>query len=175
MQTTGSSEQECWRAMHHVSSRMGFLGIQFAARKMRPPMKNARPWAGSVLVLYNHGVGVKCTQEKWDKARELMRDILEQINSQSQLNRKHLEKSRGFMVHVQQTYLAITPYLKGLHLTIDSWRLGREKEGWKVSGSPGFGDDNSDCWVSPCCDDGEAPDFVIPVPHLKGDIINLLM
>jgi len=142
MQTTGSSEQECWRAMHHVSSRMGFLGIQFAARKMRPPMKNARPWAGSVLVLYNHGVGVKCTQEKWDKARELMRDILEQINSQSQLNRKHLEKSRGFMVHVQQTYLAITPYLKGLHLTIDSWRLGRDKECWKVFCSPGFWDDN---------------------------------
>jgi len=26
------------------------------------------------------------------------------------------------------------PYLKVLHMTIDSWRLLRDKEGWKLTG-----------------------------------------
>ena len=25
------------------------------------------------------------------------------------------------------------PYLKGIHQTLDSWRKGRDKEGWKLS------------------------------------------
>lgn len=35
------------------------------------------------------------------------------------LDYKELERTRGFFVHIQRTYPAMTPYLKGLHLTLD--------------------------------------------------------
>jgi hypothetical protein len=74
---------------------MGFLDIQFAARKTRPLMKNAGPWAGSVVVLNPQGVGVKCTLEKWTKAKTLMQELFDQINAKLPLNRKNLEKPAG--------------------------------------------------------------------------------
>ena len=37
-------------------------------------------------------------------------------------------------VYVDQTYRDMNSYLKGLHLTLDSWRPHREKEGWKIQG-----------------------------------------
>ena len=34
------------------------------------------------------------------------------------------------MVYFGRTYTSIVPFLKGLHLTIDSWRPNRTQEGW---------------------------------------------
>jgi len=34
-----------------------------------------------------------------------------------------------------QTYKYMTPYLNGLHMTIDGWRPGRDEEGWKLPAS----------------------------------------
>ena len=44
---------------------------------------------------------------------------------------KIAEKYRGYLIHIAATYEAIVPYLKGLHLTLDVWREGRDEEGWK--------------------------------------------
>ncbi len=44
---------------------------------------------------------------------------------------KELLADRGFLVYVTRTYPAMVPYLKGLHLTIEMWRGGRDAEGWK--------------------------------------------
>ncbi len=54
------------------------------------------------------------------------------------LNLSSLERSRGFLVHMQQVYPALTPYLKGLHLTIDSWRDNRDDEGWQMPKPAGW-------------------------------------
>ena len=48
---------------------------------------------------------------------------------------KNLERGRGFLVYLSRTYPSIVPYLKGIHLSIDSWRPHRDKAGWKQSGS----------------------------------------
>ena len=48
------------------------------------------------------------------------------------VNRKVLESVRGFMVYVGRTYPALVPYMKGLHLTLDGWRPGRDADGWKL-------------------------------------------
>jgi len=45
-----------------------------------------------------------------------------------------LEQKCGFLVHLQRTYPSITPFLKGIHLTLDSWCPGRDADGWKVGG-----------------------------------------
>ena len=47
---------------------------------------------------------------------------------------KAAEKYRGYLIHISATYEAIVPYLKGLHLTLDGWREGRDDEGWKDPG-----------------------------------------
>jgi hypothetical protein len=44
-----------------------------------------------------------------------------------------LEKYRGVLVYLGWTYPALVPYLKGIHLTLDSWREWRREDGWKMS------------------------------------------
>jgi hypothetical protein len=45
---------------------------------------------------------------------------------------KPLESYRGFLMYISRTYPAITPYLKGIHLTLDSWRPWRDEDAWKL-------------------------------------------
>ena len=44
---------------------------------------------------------------------------------------KEMQQGRGFLVHVTLTYPTLVPFLKGVHLNLDSWRKGRDEEGWK--------------------------------------------
>ena len=48
------------------------------------------------------------------------------------LDFKQLRSDRGFLVYATQAYPAMKPYLKGFHLSLESWRGGRDAEGWKV-------------------------------------------
>jgi hypothetical protein len=50
------------------------------------------------------------------------------------LDHKTLERRRGFLLYVTRTYPAMVLYLKGMHLTLDGWRKGRDDEGWKALG-----------------------------------------
>jgi hypothetical protein len=55
------------------------------------------------------------------------------------LDRKKLESARGFLVYVGRTYTTMLPYLKGVHLSIDSWWAHQDNEGWQIKengGSP---------------------------------------
>mmetsp|Transcript_22242 Transcript_22242/g.31294 ORF Transcript_22242/g.31294 Transcript_22242/m.31294 type:complete len:150 (+) Transcript_22242:1287-1736(+) len=36
------------------------------------------------------------------------------------------------MINFCRTYTSFVPYLKGMHLTMDSWRELRDKDGWKI-------------------------------------------
>lgn len=45
------------------------------------------------------------------------------------LDRKELEKDRGFLVHLSMVYPTLVPYLKGFHLTLESWRPDRDAQG----------------------------------------------
>ena len=41
--------------------------------------------------------------------------------------RASMESIRGLLVYVSKTYKDMIPYLKGLHLTLDSWRPFRDE------------------------------------------------
>lgn len=73
-------------------------------------------------------------QEKWNKAKLLIAELGDMIKNSTDglVNRKRLEQIRGFLIYVSRTYPWMPPYLKGLHLTIDSWRPGRDKQGFKL-------------------------------------------
>jgi hypothetical protein len=161
--------------MHHISSQLGYLGMQFAAQKTRPPNLNPGSWAGSIVLADEAGVGVCCTKEKWDKAKGLIINLLESVRTRSQLDQKQLETIRGLMVHIQQMYPAITPYLKGMHLAIDSWRPGKYAEGWKCPNpSPqGFWDDTINSWMNLDHEQVTTPSLVTAVPRLETDLVCL--
>ena len=58
--------------------------------------------------------------------------LSEWAKSPDRINRKELERIRGFLVYVSLTYDIMIPYLKGIHLTLESWRQDRDEEGWRL-------------------------------------------
>jgi hypothetical protein len=78
-------------------------------------------------------VGVSVTQLKWEKGLSIVQGLVHLCFgglTLPELNHKQLEKERGFLTHLSMTFEAIVLFLRGFHLTIDQWRLGRDSEGW---------------------------------------------
>jgi hypothetical protein len=71
-------------------------------------------------------------------------------------------------VYLSRTYPALVPYLKGIHLTVDSWRPNRDPSGWKMDIASGEQDQPFD--IIP---DASAPAFVTAVGQLQDDIVAL--
>jgi hypothetical protein len=113
-------------------------------------------------------------QEFCDLRKEVPSEVLGE-DTAGGLNHKQLERSRGFLVYLAQSYPSLVPYLKGIHLTLDSWRLGRNDDGWKRSQADmeqlrRHGDPEEAMKVV----SEEAPALVIPVPRLEQDLKALL-
>jgi hypothetical protein len=99
----------------------------------------AGDWADTVIHTNMYQVCVKVTQRRWDKTRKMVRDIwydfidrrkevLSEVmgeDSAGGLDHKQLELRQGFLVYLAQVYPSLVPYLKGIHLTLDVWRSGR--------------------------------------------------
>jgi hypothetical protein len=58
--------------------------------------------------------------------------LREELDNPAGIDHKLLERKRGFLVHMVQTYPALNPYLKGVHGTLDSWRCGRDINGFRM-------------------------------------------
>ena len=133
---TGEGEERVEEAGHALSTRESYLGLQDALRKVRHPKGSKRPgaWAGVNVVIEDDGsVAVMTSQEKWDRLKAICTHWLGEINAgRLQLDFKKLQSDRGFLVYVTQAYPGMKPYLKGFHLSLETWRGGRDEEGWKV-------------------------------------------
>ena len=158
---TGSSSEECRKAGRRAASVANSLGIQDAARKRRFSSRKPGAWAGSVVETTDKGVFVTVSQEKWDKCKRYIGDIIEELGRTQQLNHKELEKKRGFLIYVTRTFPAMVPYLKGIHQTLEMWRPNRDDDGWKIirPASQRLG-----------LEHGEPPKFVDAAPRLSGDM-----
>jgi hypothetical protein len=129
------------RATHRVETLMGYLGLQDATRKRRAISQNPGEWTGSKSVsIPGVGLFVTVSLKKWDKAKRIINDLLDSYDkedpkSSPEMNLKGLEQKVGFLVHLSMAYPLMVPYLRGFYLTMNSWRKGRDEEGWK---SPAF-------------------------------------
>ena len=74
------------------------------------------------------------TQEKWDKTRALVGELEEMLGTPEALPLARLLSIRGYLNYVVRTYPWMSPYLQGLHLTIDGWRPDRDEHGHKLQG-----------------------------------------
>jgi hypothetical protein len=130
--TAGNCLWEARLASRRVASVMNWLGLQDACRKRRDPRKSPGPWAGS-FVYSDSSVMVGVSQERWDKAKLIIEWIGESMEASTTIEFKKLESYRGFLVYLGRTYPIINTYLKGIHLTLDSWRPWRKEDGWKMT------------------------------------------
>ena len=131
----GPTEVECWQGSRRIGSTFSYLGIQDAARKRREPSQTPGAWNGGIITSDKSEVCVLVSQERWDKGKSLVMEMTEMWEESGECcDRKRLESIRGFLLYVARTYPILAPFLKGLHLTIDGWRPGRDETGWKLPG-----------------------------------------
>ncbi len=169
---TGPTALLCWQTSHRISTHLCYLGIQDALRKRTIPSLMAGAWTGSIAQTSNGRMIVTCTEEKWKRARDYVLEIQATVRGDLPFNHKVLEQQRGFLVYLARTFPSLVPYLKGIHLTLDSWRPGRDSEGWKSSDQVLFhleGDAES------CAVASKPPEWVRAVPRLASDVEGLLL
>ena len=135
LRVSGYSMENSWQVGRQLASRFQYLGIQDAARKRRPPSQRPGAWAGSLLRVTCESITKSVTVEKWQKGQAIIQSISKVLGSKMGIlfDHKTLERQRGFLVHLAMTFTSITPFLKGIHLTLDSWRPKRGPEGWKMT------------------------------------------
>jgi len=163
--TVGDSEEHCWQVTHKFASMFSYLGLQIALRKLRPPSQHPGPWAGTIAFSCEVGVGVTCPVGKWLKAKNLIAALQTHLEAGLPLPRKSLESTRGFFVHLMRTFPIITPYLKGIHLTLDGWRAHRDADMWKLP--PALRVETQEPLPA------DAPMTLIPAPRLPDDVFCL--
>ena len=131
-----SGSERMDEAGHALSSREAYLGIQDALRKLRAAGGTFYPGAWAGVVVFNDeklGLVVLTSQEKWDRLKSICSKWLMRLEaSELDLDHTELRSDKGFMVHVTQAYPSMKPYMKGFHLSMETWRGGRDAEGWKL-------------------------------------------
>ena len=132
----GGSHERVKSAGHAISTRESYLGIQDALRKVRHFLgsKFAGAWAG-VVVLNDEEKGIVqlLSQENWDKMKGIVDKWLSRVEEgEWELDHNELRSDRGFLVYACQAYPGLKPYLKGLHLSLETWRGGRDTEGYRL-------------------------------------------
>ena len=176
LRVTSPEAPECWKAARQVASRLGYLGIQDASRKRQGASQTPEPWAGSVVYTDSEAVYVLVSDEKWRKTKDILARIWSEMlmSTDGMLSRKQLERDRGFLIYVSRTYPDLRPYLKGIHLTLDSWRPGRDDDGWRYSNDVARAMEAAGRFVVPDEDSSLGPERVLAVPLLREGITALL-
>jgi len=173
MRTCGNSKEEGRQASRTVAGTLNWLGLQDAARKRREPSREPGPWAGAVVsVEAEGGIYLSVTQERWDKGVEIIGWIDKEVKGGDTIHFRTLEKYRGFLIYLSRTYPVMTPFMKGIHLSLDSWRPWRREDSWKMTMSEIRAaleereGDSPDKMVS----GGRAPERVKWAPRLVDDL-----
>ena len=86
--------------------------MQDVSRKRTSPSQAPGPWAGTVTHTIWGRICRTVSQEKWDKTKRLICEMAALVECE------RLMLGRLLLV---RTYPWINQYMKGLHLTIDSW------------------------------------------------------
>jgi hypothetical protein len=132
LRVTGPTNAECWQAGQRAAKTINHLGLQDAPRKTRDADRAPGPWTGSILRADLDGVFLFVVQDKWDKAKSQVEEIISMIQTDpNRLDHKRLEQPRGFLQHVTQTCSGMTRCIIGFHLTVDGWRDNRLESGWR--------------------------------------------
>ena len=191
----GPTKYLAWRAVRAYAAGCTRRGVQDASRKRTLPSQAPGPWAGTVTHTIGGRICGTVSQEKWDKTKRLICKMAAMVECE-RLMLGRLLQIRGFLMYVVRTYPWINPYMKGLHLTIDSWRPFRGPDGFKLRGKElenalacgvddglpcrRADDDDNNCPPGDAANlgaaavkGGEPPLEVEPVPRFLDDLVYL--
>jgi hypothetical protein len=129
-ETKEKAEEETHRVTRRIASVINYLGMQDAPRKRRPPLQKPGAWNGCLVETNKNGVFQKVSQERWDKTRSHIREIQKDAEESPFVDFKKLRSYLVFLVYVSRTYGSLVPYLKVIHLTLESWRTNRDLDEW---------------------------------------------
>jgi hypothetical protein len=130
---TGPTEYLAWQAGRAYWTGCTRRGVQDASRKRTSPSQTPGPWAGTVMHMDGGRIRGTVSQEKWEKTKSLIAEMAAMVEC-DHLPLGRLLQIWGFLMYVVRTYPWINPYMKGLHLTINSWRPFRGADGFKLRG-----------------------------------------
>jgi len=134
LRCSGMSEEHAWQVARRVASVLQHLGVQDAPRKRKPSVRETGAWAGTMFSTLKGKIEKFVSQAKWNKGRDIIAALWSLLSGDSEdilLNYKKLEQDVGFLCHLSMTYDRITPYLKGIYLTLSDHLPKRDEEGWK--------------------------------------------
>ena len=119
--TIGPTEKCFGEASRSWGSTCSWLGIQDVSRKFQSPSQAPGPWNGTVTNTKG-GLHVLVSQDRWDKTRRLIAELVGmEREGRYGMSRARMDSIRGFLVYVFRKYGYITPYLKGVNLTLEIW------------------------------------------------------
>ena len=195
IQTGDGTEEECHNTTRRVAWRVNYLGQQDALRKRRAPSKKPGAWSGAMCEsISGKGLFVTCSQEKWDKAKEIVLQRYRKVvvEDTETLEYKPLEWDIGFLVHLSCTFPSMFPYLCGIYNMLNGWHKGRDHNWLKLTWREWdlflameeemYEDDGKVDQVQTSMPAGSpnakpkatfAPGKVKPVPHLSRDLTAL--
>jgi hypothetical protein len=128
-QIVGATEILTQAGVRQVAAGIQYMGCQEAARKRRKVSKRNGAWAGNVLYT-DLGMDRRfLAQRKWGKAKEGLQWFRGFMRSKKPFPYKLFLSLTGYLIHIALTYNFLRPYMKGAHLTANSWREGRDAEG----------------------------------------------
>ena len=185
-----ATEELAWLCSSKMAKGLAWLGLQDAARKRRMPSQRPGAWAGATVSSDGSVVCKGVTKERWEKVQLRIRWLAKQIGlvdditpndfgewseradkagvaAPGKIHFKTTESCVGFLVYVALTYTSMVPYLKGIYLSLNSWRQGRDSEGWATPKRKR--DDNEEYVVN-----GNPPVWVNTVPRLVDDLKALM-
>ncbi len=116
---TGHSPELTWKAARTYGVGCSRCGIQEASQKGTSPTMTPGPWAGMVMHTEGGMLAGMVSQEKWDKTKAMVTELAEMV-PKGPLPLQRMLEIRGFLMYVVRTYTWMNPYIKGMHLTIDS-------------------------------------------------------
>ncbi|KAL7574179.1 hypothetical protein ACA910_014856 [Epithemia clementina (nom. ined.)] len=103
LRETAPSEEEAWEASSRMAKASAYYGLLDAACKRRPPSKTPGAWAGVLVEAGPQGVFKMVSEERWAKTKSHI-ETLSNWAGQPMVDRKALERIRGFLVYVTLTY-----------------------------------------------------------------------
>jgi hypothetical protein len=169
-----------WRAARAYAAACSRRGVQDAARKRTSPTMTPVSWAGTITHTDGGILTGMVSQEKLNRTQGQIKELADMI-PRGPLPLQRLLKIRGFLMYVVRTYTWLNPYVKGLHLTVDSWRDGRAECGFKWTAKERregrvmempcqCGDEGwEDQAASAGLEDAKAPETVLPVARYLRD------
>ena len=93
--------------------------------------KDGGPRRGTAVHIIDGSIYQLIGDGKWAKTRIIIIKWLQRVASEESMNYKELQSDRGLLNHVFDKYISCSPFMKGMHLTLDSWNPHWDPEGWK--------------------------------------------